>query len=527
MTVTVRPAKVPTLRERASGVLLHVTSLPGPHGSGDLGPQAYGFVDLLAHAGVRWWQVLPLNPPGGGASPYQATSVFAGNPLLVALEPLIERGWLRAHEVAEALPPDASDGRRVDFARVARFRDALLRHAHARMLAEGNEGDAADLQAFSAREQSWLEDYLIFTAQKRAQGDAPWFDFPEPLRRRDPDALATARSRHSGEIAFQRFVQWQFDVQWRRLRAHAHARGVGLLGDVPIFVADDSADVWAHQDLFFLGPDGRPTVVAGVPPDYFSALGQRWGNALYRWDAMAAGGYRWWIDRLRVAFSRHDAVRLDHFIGFHRYWEIPAAEPDARGGRFRSGPGRAFFDAVREALGDVQLVAEDLGVLTPEVEALRDELGLPGMRVLQFSFGVDPGARAHHPHAFPRRCVVYTGTHDNDTILGWLRDPRAAAQTPEGARLRREREYALRYVASDGREPHWDMIRCALSSHADLAVLPMQDVLGLDGSARMNVPGTTEGNWTWRMRVQDVSHAVVERLRGLLETYDRTWVEAG
>jgi 4-alpha-glucanotransferase len=526
MTQAATAAKVPTLRERASGVLLHLTSLPGPHGSGDLGPQAYGFVDLLASAGQRWWQVLPLNPPGGGASPYQTTSVFAGNPLLVALEPLVERGWLRAHEVAEALPPDPSDGRRVDFPRVAAFRDALLRRAHARMLAEGHEADAADLQAFSAREGGWLEDYLLFAAQKRSQADAAWFDFPAPLRRRDPDALAAARQRHAAEIAFQRFVQWQFDVQWRRLRAYAHARGVGLLGDVPIFVADDSADVWAHQELFFLGEDGRPTVVAGVPPDYFSALGQRWGNALYRWDALAERGYAWWIERLRLAFARHDAVRLDHFIGFQRYWEIPAAEPDARGGRFRPGPGRALFDAVRAALGDVQLVAEDLGVLTPEVEALRDDLGLPGMRVLQFSFGVDPGARAHHPHAFPRRCVVYTGTHDNDTALGWWRDPRAAAQTAEGAHLRRERDYAQRYLASDGREPHWDLIRCALSNQAVLAIVPMQDVLGLDATARMNVPGTTEGNWAWRMRVQDLPSGAVERLRALAETYDRTAPEA-
>ena len=362
------------------------------------------------------------------------------------------------------------------------------------------------------RERSWLDDFLLYAALKRAHGGAAWFDFAPALRRREPQALALASVEHSSELDYLRFVQWCFDTQWRALRRHCAARGIALMGDVPIFVADDSADVWAHQDLYFLGEDGRPTVVAGVPPDYFSETGQRWGNALYRWDVHAAQGFSWWIERLRGAFARFDAVRLDHFIGFHRYWEVPAAEPDARNGRFRPGPGRALFDAATRALGALPLIAEDLGVLTDEVKALRDDLELPGMRVLQFAFGGDAGSRDYRPHAFPHRSVAYTGTHDNDTTLGWFRDPQGDPDS---------RARALRYLASDGREVHWDMIRMALLSPSNLAVLPMQDVLGLGSEARMNTPGTMDGNWSWRMRLTDLAPGSVERLRMLTETYDR------
>ncbi len=501
---------LPTLDERASGILLHFTSLPGPHGSGDLGPQAHGFAELLSASGQSWWQALPINPPGGGASPYQTLSVFAGSPALVALEPLAARGWLDAHTLAHAAP--RGDAARVDWDATLAFREARLREAHRAFESTATHEERADLAMFTAREAEWLEDYALFVALKAAHGGVAWFDFPAPLRRREPHALTAARHTHARELAYQRFVQWCFDTQWRALRARCAALGVGLLGDVPIFVADDSADVWAHQPLFFLGEDGRPTVVAGVPPDYFSETGQRWGNALYRWDVLAARGYDWWIARLRDALRRFDAVRLDHFIGFHRYWEVPAAEPDARNGRFRPGPGRALFDAATRALGPLPLIAEDLGVLTDEVKKLRDDLALPGMRVLQFAFGVDAGSREYRPHAWPRRSVAYTGTHDNDTTLGWLHDPQGDAAA---------RALALRYLASDGRAVNWDMIRMALLSPADLAIVPMQDLLGLGSEARMNTPGTVTGNWAWRMRVSDVGGDVVDRLRGLVETYDR------
>lgn len=491
-------------------MLLHLTSLPGPHGSGDLGPQALGFADLLSAAGQRWWQVLPVNPPGGGASPYQTLSVFAGSPALVALEPLIARGWLDARAVAEAAP--RGDAQRIDWSATGAFREAQLRAAHAAYEATATRDERAALAAFAVRERSWLDDFLLYAALKRAHGGAAWFDFAPALRRREPQALALASVEHSSELDYLRFVQWCFDTQWRALRRHCAARGIALMGDVPIFVADDSADVWAHQELYFLGEDGRPTVVAGVPPDYFSETGQRWGNALYRWDVHAAQGFSWWIERLRGAFARFDAVRLDHFIGFHRYWEVPAAEPDARNGRFRPGPGRALFDAATRALGALPLIAEDLGVLTDEVKALRDDLELPGMRVLQFAFGGDAGSRDYRPHAFPHRSVAYTGTHDNDTTLGWFRDPQGDPDS---------RARALRYLASDGREVHWDMIRMALLSPSNLAVLPMQDVLGLGSEARMNTPGTMDGNWSWRMRLTDLAPGSVERLRMLTETYDR------
>jgi len=500
----------PKLDERSSGVLLHLTSLPGPHGSGDLGPQALGFADLLRAARQRWWQVLPINPPGGGASPYQTLSVFAGSPALVALEPLIARGWLDARAVEAGTPKGNASA--IDWPTTSAFREAQLRQAHAAFEATATREERAALAEFGAREQSWLDDFVLFAALKNAQSGAAWFDFPTPLRRREPAALDGARAEHARELEYLRFVQWCFDTQWRALRAHCAALGIALLGDVPIFVADDSADVWANQELFFLGDDGRPTVVAGVPPDYFSETGQRWGNALYRWDLHAAGGFDWWIARLRGAFARFDAVRLDHFIGFHRYWEVPAAEPDARNGRFLPGPGRALFDAATAALGPLQLVAEDLGVLTDEVKALRDDLRLPGMRVLQFAFGSDAGSRDYRPHAYPRRAVAYTGTHDNDTTLGWFRDPSGDPAS---------RALALRYLASDGREVHWDMIRMALLSPADLAIIPMQDVLGLGSDARTNTPGTTDGNWCWRMRLADLPGDAVARLRMLTETYDR------
>jgi 4-alpha-glucanotransferase len=509
-TAPPRPT-LPTLRDRASGVLLHLTSLPGPHGSGDLGPQALGFADLLHAAGQRWWQVLPINPPGGGASPYQTLSVFAGSPALVALEPLVKRGWLDAHAVAKATP--RGDPHHIDWPASIAFREAQLRHAHLTFEATATREERAAVAAFAVRERVWLDDFLLYAALKRAHDGAAWFDFPPALRRREPAALAAAAIEHASELDYLRFVQWCFDTQWRALRAHCAARGIALLGDVPIFVADDSADVWAHQELYFLGEDGRPTVVAGVPPDYFSETGQRWGNALYRWDVHAARGFSWWIERLRGAFSRFDAVRLDHFIGFQRYWEVPAEEPDARNGRFLPGPGRALFDAATLALGELPLIAEDLGVLTDEVKKLRDDLELPGMRVLQFAFGADAGSRDYRPHAYPRRSVAYTGTHDNDTTQGWFRDP-----TGDPA----ARALALRYLASDGREVHWDMIRMALLSPADLAIIPMQDVLGLGTDARTNTPGTTDGNWCWRMRLSDLAPDSVARLRSLTETYDRT-----
>jgi 4-alpha-glucanotransferase len=470
------------LDERTSGVLLHVTSLPGPHGIGDFGPGAYHFVDWLAAAGQRLWQVLPLTPIGPGDSPYQSVSAFAGSPLMVALEPLVSRGWL----ADPGLSGTVFEAQRVDYARVMPWRMAQLRAAAQGFFAEADAPERMEFEAWCAREAAWLDDYALFMALEAAHGGACWWDWAAPLARREPQALADARRVHAGEIAFWQFVQWCFDRQWRAVRAHAHAQGIAIVGDLPIFVAHHSADCWARPDLFLLDPDFQPRVVAGVPPDFFSADGQRWGNPLYDWDAMAADGYRWWSERIRRMLAQADVFRIDHFRGFAAHWEIPADCPTAVGGRWVTGPGRALFDAIAEAVGPLPIIAEDLGVITPDVEALRDDCGFPGMRILQFAFGGD-GSHAYLPHNHVPRSVAYTGTHDNDTSLGWWRSA-----------TERERAFAATYLGSDEAGAAAAMLRATAASPARTVLFPMQDVLGLDGTHRMNVPGLMGGNWSWR-----------------------------
>ena len=384
-----------------------------------------------------------------------------------------------------------------------------------------SDGESSAFRSFCDESSPWLEDFALFRALKRERGGVQWTRWEAGVRDRHPAALATARSRLAREIAFEKFVQYAFERQWTALRAHAAARGIGLIGDVPIFVAHDSADVWQHPGDFFLDARGEPTCVAGVPPDYFSATGQRWGNPLYRWRRMKASGYRWWIDRLRATLRRFDAVRLDHFIGFVRYWRIPASEPTAVRGRWITGPGADFFDALRAALGDLPFIAEDLGVATPAVYALRDRCCLPGIKILQFAFGDDPAAPSFLPHNFPRRAVVYTGTHDNDTTAGWFHAAGGHGSTRTASQAQTEREAALQYLGSDGREIHWDMIRAALASVARLSVFPMQDLLGLGSESRMNLPGTSAGNWTWRVDEGALTEALAARLAMLTRTYGR------
>ena len=469
------------LKQRASGILLHITSLPGPHGVGDFGPSAYHFVDWLQAAGQRLWQLLPLTPIGPGDSPYQSVSAFAGSPLMVALEPLVERGWLTLDDVP------AFDPRRVDFARVAPWRMHQLRAAAAGFAARASEAERRALADWSEREAAWLDDYALFMALEAAHGSRPWWAWDEPLARREPAALKAARNTHADEIGFWQFVQWCFDTQWHALRAYARERGVAFMGDLPIFIAHHSADCWARPDLYFLDEHFQPTVVAGVPPDFFSATGQRWGNPLYRWDRMANERYRWWTDRVKRALSHADVFRIDHFRGFAGYWEVPASSPTAIEGRWVSGPGKALFDAIERELGKLPIVAEDLGVITEDVEVLRDSCGFPGMRVLQFAFG-DDATHAFLPHNFVRNTVVYSGTHDNDTTRGWW------DAAPE-----RERIFAGGYLAAGAHDIHWAMIRAASVSIANLAIFPLQDVLGLDSRHRMNVPGLSgSGNWNWR-----------------------------
>jgi 4-alpha-glucanotransferase len=502
------------LHERRSGILLHPTSLPGPHGHGDLGPEAHEFLRFLMRAGQSLWQMLPVVPPGGGNSPYDSPSSFAGSPELVSLRYLVEDGLLDAAQIAA--PARLSNAERACYGAAKRFRARRLRQAFQRFQAGVARHGLDELRE---RERFWLPDYSLFAALKAHQQNKPWFHWPAELRRREPSALAAARSALESEISYHEFVQLLFDRQWQRLRGHARHLGVLLLGDIPMFVAHDGADVWQHQQLFLLDEQGERRGVAGVPPDYFSADGQRWGNPLYDWARLKGTGYDWWIERLRSNLRRFDAIRLDHFIGFHRYWEIPTHSPSAREGHFVEAPGHDFFSRARATLGNLPFIAEDLGIVTPEVEKLRDDFELPGMRVLAFAFA--DGAQAYLPHRFHERCVVYTGTHDNDTLVGFLDAPSRATDPREREQLVRQRDRALAYAGSDGREPHWDLMRSALASVANTAIFPIQDVLGLGTEARMNVPGTPHGNWGYRLKAELLSSNVAAKLARLTETYER------
>lgn len=489
---------------RSSGVLLHPTSLPGPHGCGDLGAAAYHFVDWLVTAGQSLWQVLPLNPVGPGNSPYQSVSTFAGSPLLVDLGELVERGWL------SGVPDAGFERTRTDYARVAPRRMALLREAWQGFSQRAKDADLKELDEFREQQRHWLDDYALFMTLAERHG-TPWNRWPAEFAWHEPAALGRLREDAAQEIGFWCFVQWQFMQQWRRLRSHAHRQGVRIVGDAPIFVAHHSADVWANTAQYLLDALGEPTVVAGVPPDYFSATGQRWGNPLYDWAAMHSDGYAWWQGRLAHLMRCFDATRLDHFRGFEGYWEVPAHEEHAINGQWRPGPGRAFFDAVRAKLGPLPLIAEDLGVITPAVTGLRTACGFPGMRVLQFAFADTP-ANPYLPHNYVPQTVAYTGTHDNDTTVGWWQQLHAT-----------EREAVRRYLGPQAdAQIHWAMIRALSQSVANTVVYPFQDVLGLDGAHRMNVPGCSEGCWEWRFEWHQVGDAPAAQLAAITQAHGRS-----
>jgi 4-alpha-glucanotransferase len=495
------------LTQRRAGVVLHPTSLPGPHGAGDLGPNAYYFVDWLQSAGQTLWQTLPLGPVGPGYSPYMGSSAFAGNPMLVALEPLLSQGWLCADTLEAEFDP-----LQVDYALVLPWRMERLREAFAGFLAQGTVQEQQAMDAWAQSQQSWLDDYTLFMALDQAYGPAIWPQWPAGLARRESQALKQARLLHADELAFWRFVQWQFDTQWQALKGYAHTKGVWLVGDLPIFIAHHSADCWARPDLYLLDEVGQPSVVAGVPPDFFSATGQRWGNPLYNWPAMQADGFRWWVDRVKRQLDIADVIRIDHFRGFVDYWEIPADEPTAIQGCWRTGPGDALFDALTLALGPLPIIAEDLGIITPDVVALRQRTGFPGMRVLQFAFS----GEADHPflpHNFDPCTVVYTGTHDNDTVNGWWASCTA-----------RERAFAQTYLDTSGEDVNWALLRAALFSVASLSMCQFQDVLALDGAHRMNTPGHM-GCWAWRFSWDWVGSEASVRLAHLSAASGRTGFE--
>ncbi len=491
---------------RSSGVLLHPTSLPGPHGSGDFGAGAYHFVDWLVSAGQHLWQILPLGGIGPGNSPYMSSSAFAGNVLLIDLQDLQHNGWLQA---AELEPDTAFADQRIDFAAVVPWRMERLRRAARVFAAKSDAAQQAEFRAFCDLHAGWLHDYALFMALCTSNGWRAWCDWAPPLASRDPAALHRASLAHAHEMLFWQFCQWCFFRQWRKLKAYANERGIRIVGDAPIFVAYQSADVWTRQELFELDARGQPTVVAGVPPDFFSATGQRWGNPLYRWEAHRAEAYAWWIERVRRTFELVDIVRIDHFRGFAGYWEIPASEATAMVGRWLPGPGAELFEAIESALGTLPIIAEDLGVITPEVDALRRRFDLPGMRILQFAFGGE-NTNTYLPHNHVPNTVVYGGTHDNNTALGWWQEASAA-----------ERAHVLDYLDTDAGEIHWDLICAACASVADTAIHPLQDILGLGGAHRMNLPGKGEGYWEWRFTWEQVLPEHALRLKHWCGLYRR------
>jgi 4-alpha-glucanotransferase len=491
--------------ERASGILLHPTSLPGAYGIGDLGPAAYKWLDWLAGTSCKLWQVLPLGPTGYGDSPYQCFSAFAGNPYLISPDLLLEDDLLHSNDLVEKLDFDL---KKVDFGRLIPWKLNLLERAFIRF-SEKKTLLRTEFESFCAENAVWLEDYALFMAIKESNGGGSWDGWPEMLRKRQPEALEQVRKTLSGTIQRFTFYQFIFYRQWNALHKYAAGKNLQVIGDIPIFVAADSSDVWSHSDLFFLDEDLKPTVVAGVPPDYFSPTGQLWGNPLYRWEVHKANGYRWWLERLRATLKMVDIVRIDHFRGFAGYWEIPAGNPTAETGCWITGPGMDFFNAVRADLGnDLPIIAEDLGLITPDVVALRDQTGLPGMKILQFAFsGPD---NPFLPHLYPQHCVVYTGTHDNDTANGWYE------KAPEP-----EKDFARRYLAVDGTDFAWKLIRAGWASVAAFSIAPLQDFLNLGSEARFNFPSRLGGNWEWRVTEPVLSVDLQGRIKELNWLYQR------
>jgi 4-alpha-glucanotransferase len=507
---------------RASGILLHPTSFPGPHGIGDLGQPAFDFIDFLVEAGQTLWQILPLGPTGYGDSPYASFSSFAGNPLLISLEKLVEWGDLKPRDLVD--PPDFPIDT-VDYGWVIAWQIPLLEQAAENFLSSASRARQAKFGRFCAENANWLDDFALFMAVKERYDQqalaehvfgAMWNNYWDAdIALRKPDAVERWKKQQAPAIATHKVLQFFFFEQWRALRSYANENGIRIIGDIPIFVAPDSVDVWANRELFKLDKQGQPTVVAGVPPDYFSETGQLWGNPLYDWDALADQGFQWWQDRIRATLNMVDIVRIDHFRGFEAYWEVPAGQETAIKGRWVKAPGMRLFEAIERDLGDVPVLAEDLGVITPDVEALRDHFNLPGMRILQFAFdskeaGLLNATNSFLPHNHSFNSVVYTGTHDNDTTRGWYRE-----RTPE------EKDLIRRYLSRPDHDLVWDFIRMAMASVACFAIVPMQDVLSLDSDARMNTPSTLGGNWVWRYRPEVLNGWVAGRLRELVDLYGR------
>jgi 4-alpha-glucanotransferase len=496
---------------RASGVLLHPSSLPCAFGIGDFGPAAYEFVDFLVEARQTYWQVLPLGPTGYGDSPYQSFSAFAGNTLLISPEKLVEDGLLSRKDLVSK---QTFEPGRVDYGGVYTWKNKILATAFSNF--RNGAGARDDFGEFSRDNASWLDDYALYRAAKASQGQRPWYEWESSLKLHDAGVISAAREKLQEQIEAERFYQFLFFRQWMELKEYAEKGGVKIVGDVPIFVALDSADVWCNQDKFKLDADGLPKVVAGVPPDYFSKTGQLWGNPIYDWKAMGTDGFRWWVERVKHSLKIVDVLRIDHFRGFAAAWEVPGGDETAENGSWVNVPGKELFSALKDELGTLPFWAEDLGVVTPDVVELRDEFGLPGMHILQYAFGGD-ARNLDLPHNYVNNCVAYTGTHDNDTTVGWW----SSQVDTESAGEADVHDFCLRYLNATGDEINWDLIRAAWASVADTAVAPMQDLLGLGSEARMNVPASSSGNWQWRYKDGDITEALASRLGSLTETYGR------
>ncbi len=500
------------MSSRSNGVLLHITSLPSPYGIGDIGPAAYRFADFLARTHQQIWQVLPIGPVGYGASPYSSPSTFAGNPLLISPDRLLDADLLTEEDLADR--PELPTGH-VDYERAIPLKTTLLNRVFDRFEREADPGLLNDFEVYCAEEADWLSEYALYMALKDAHDGNAWTTWPEPFRLRDPEALREARTTHERTIRKHQFWQFLFERQWTALRDYCHERSIKLFGDIPIYVAEDSADVWAHQDLFYLDEQGHPTVVAGVPPDFFAEEGQRWGNPLYRWDAMQANNFRWWTRRIGRLFDLVDIVRIDHFRGFSAYWEIPAEEDTAIHGQWVQAPGEALFETVQERFGDVPIVAEDLGIITSDVVELRQQFGFPGMAVLHFAFYDDPHSE-YLPHNYDRNVVAYTGTHDNNTTIGWWTN----GEIDDAAK-----SFARTYLNLDPDDEvetlPWTCIRALMKSVAERVIIPLQDILELGPEARMNLPGEGGDNWQWRFTEDQLTDALADRLQTLTHTYGR------
>jgi 4-alpha-glucanotransferase len=502
---------------RASGVLLHPTSLHGKFGIGDLGDEAFQFADFLEASGQTYWQVLPLGPTGYGDSPYQCFSAFAGNAMLISPQRLYDDGFLSKEEIASV--PKFPQGK-VDFGKVIEWKNKILQKAFERFKQTKKDELHSSFESFCAKARSWLDDYALFRAIKTSQKNVSWHKWDKELARRNSYALMTAYQSLKEEVQAQKFYQFLFFKQWNALKTYCNGKGIRIIGDIPIFVAHDSADVWCNPLLFKLNEDGSSKFVAGVPPDYFSKTGQLWGNPVYDWVRNMADDFRWWISRMHALLEMVDVIRLDHFRGFAADWEVPGEDKTAERGQWIPSPGIQLFTAMKHALGDLPIIAEDLGVITPDVEALRDGFGFPGMRILQFAFSSDT-KNQDLPHNYHKNVVVYTGTHDNDTTVGWFKSVAGKGSTRDEEQIKKERKFCLDYLNSNGKEIHWDFIRAVMASVADTALVPMQDLLGLGTEARMNLPASTQGNWQWRCKDGAITEEIGARLKELTEIYGR------